>query len=58
LQFGKQSHETLVAASYQTTWCYTPEYDTLYIHCCKNPQFYGEWGKLSFWGESKENYGV
>jgi hypothetical protein len=37
LEFGKQSHETLAAASYQTTWRYTPEYDTLHIHCCKNP---------------------
>jgi hypothetical protein len=36
-----QSHVTLAAARYQTTWCYTPEYST-------NPQFYTEWGEIKF----------
>ena len=52
------SHEALAAAGYQTTWRYTPEYGTLHIDCCKNPQFYREWEKLSFWGENKTHCGV
>jgi hypothetical protein len=48
------SHGTLAAASYQTTLRYTPENNTLYIHCCKNPHFYTEWGKLSLWGEKRK----
>jgi len=46
------------AAGYQTTWHYTPECDSLYIHCCKNPQSDRQWGKLSFWGENKKHYGA